>query len=94
MTIGQLKAKLFSLPNEFNKAYNEKRYAEAKHIYETARNIAVFMELPDVEMIKLFGGRAYEHEDNGLFSEMKVQRCYKELLQAKSTSGIDVLSSH
>lgn len=83
MTSAELEEKLFNMPKIFDQEYDLKHYWQAKTIYERARTIAVFMELPDSKMIKLFGGKAYGTEDEGLFQLWKVQRAVKECIMAK-----------
>ena len=65
----------------------KKKYSQAKHCYEVARNVSIFMELPEEEMINLFGSR--EEPDKpiiGMFSEEEVQKAYQECIKRNLTT--------
>ena len=81
LTQKAIKEKLFDLPNEFNRNYEQGRFAQAKACYDTALTVAVFTELEESDQIKLFGGRPFDREDTGLFNERLVQRCQRELMK-------------
>lgn len=78
--------KLWELAASFRTYMYQKKWSQAKHCYEIARNVAVFMELPEVEMVKLFGSR--EEPDKpieGLFPEEEVQKAYWECIKRNQT---------
>jgi hypothetical protein len=64
----------------FNVHITGKRYAQAKHYYDVAREVAVFMELDEGKKRELFGERGNRGEiiEEGLFKEEKVQKAYLE----------------
>ena len=52
--------KLYEMAERFTELYREKKYMQAKYVYDTAQRVAVFLELEKEEMYKLFG-----HGDDG-----------------------------
>lgn len=83
ITEKEIMDKLYELPEHFNRCMKNKKYLEAKHYYEEARNLCVFLKMPDEVRIELFGNRPYkedwEEEKDGLFREEDVQRAFKEV---------------
>lgn len=79
--------KLYMLPGLF-KAYMDRRdYAGAKHCYDTAVTVAVFMDLDEKSMTELFGGRGERGQitRQGLFPEESVQAAYWKCIQRNET---------
>ena len=80
--------KLMKMPEEFNILYQEKRYSQAKRVYDTAIQVANFLEVSEETKNQLFGSK--QDENNiiiGLFSEYKVQKCYYEVSVKRQASG-------
>lgn len=77
--------KLYILAGEFDLHMKNKEYQRAKHCYETAREVSVFMELDRENMDVLFGERGEKGVilRNGLFREDKVQEAYYETVVKK-----------
>lgn len=79
--------KLWELAASFRVYMRQKQWSQAKHCYEVARNVSVFLELPEEEMINLFGSR--EEPDKpiiGMFSEEEVQKAYQECIKRNLTT--------
>lgn len=72
--------KLEELAAVFKSHALAKRYPQAKRCYDTARNIAVFMELAEEKREELFGIRGERGiiEKEGMFPEYLVQKVYLE----------------
>ncbi len=68
--------KLLQLPEQFDKAYSERRWATAKYIYDTAIRIAEFMDVSEDIKLKLFGSKQSDEPVEGLFEEYKVLKVY------------------
>lgn len=69
----ELLEKLYKQPGIFWEHMREKRYAQALYCVETARSMALFMELSEKQLNELFGSR--QDPDNvieGLFPEHMV----------------------
>lgn len=75
--------KLAMLAGQFRELFTQKKYAQAKYIYDTALRVANLFEV-DREFIRdLFGyGSRGEEEDedspDGLFPREDVKKCYEE----------------
>lgn len=81
------KHKLWELAASFRAYMRQKKWSQAKHCYEVARNVSIFMELPEDELINLFGSR--EEPDKpivGLFPEEEVQKAYRECIKRNLTT--------
>lgn len=86
ITSEEIRQKLLDLPELFMVHYKKKEYAQAKYCYDTARNVSLFIELEEKDMLLLFGNRQdEEHPVEGLFNEEQVQRCYQECIKANQT---------
>ena len=72
--------KLEELAAVFNNHIRAKRFPQAKHCYDTARNVSVFLEMDEKEQQELFGSRKAdgEVEKEGLFKEELAQKAYFE----------------
>lgn len=85
----QIRKKLLKEAEEFNAYYDAKKYAPAKWIYDTARLISAFIDLPEPDRILLFGNRSYkeDHEEltDGLFPEWKVDKAVLFCIQSGDT---------
>jgi len=75
--------KLYALPEQFEYYMSHKEYFRAKHCYDTAVTVAVFLELDDIQMKELFGERGERGViiRRGLFPEENVQRAYLECIK-------------
>lgn len=85
--IDSARRKLWEYSVSFHQHIRQKEWAKAKHCYDTARTVAVFLELPSDEMAEIFGSR--EEPDKpvqGLFSEEDVQRAYLECIKRNQTN--------
>ncbi len=82
LTVEQIKDKLWQQPLLFDRLCDENNWQQARYVYDTSRNIAVFLELNRKEMTSLFGNRPYRDDDDelieGMFTEWKIQRAYRE----------------
>lgn len=52
-----VKNKLWELSASFHNYVRQKEWGKAKYCYDTARTVALFMELSEQELIELFGSR-------------------------------------
>ena len=77
---------LMEMPEHFKIHMRTKDYARAKHVYDTAVNVAVFIKLEEDKMVELFGDRAAEPPVIGLFREEEVQKAYRECIKAHQTN--------
>ncbi|MCM1387833.1 MAG: hypothetical protein NC231_10925 [Bacillus sp. (in: Bacteria)] len=79
--------KIYELPQVFNRSMANKDYPQAKCCYDTARTVALFMELDEEQMKGLFGERGERGAiiRTGLFSEEKVQKAYLECIKKDMT---------
>lgn len=79
--------KLYELPQIFNVSMMNKDYPSAKRCYDTARTVALFMNLDEERMRELFGERGERGAiiQAGLFSEEKVQKAYLECIKKDMT---------
>lgn len=76
LTEAQLMVKMEDMAHSFNQLVKRRDYVKAKYLYDTARNVAVAVELPPETMEKLFGIRGPKGEEiqKGLFPEELVQK--------------------
>lgn len=75
--------KFRNMAEQFKKAYWEKKYGLAKHLYDTALKAAEFLELDKQHRTELFGNAWCYEEDGvdlvtGLFSKEIAEKAYKE----------------
>jgi len=82
----EIRQALRQLPEEFKLYYKNKDYGRAKRCYDTARTVALFIELDETEMAELFGDRELEIE--GRFKEVYVQKAYLECIKAHQSSEV------
>jgi len=87
LTREEMRDKLFELPALFKHFYSAKDWPRAKHAYDTAVTVAVFAEMDEEDMIKLFGSRPYVNGEvtSGLFNETYVQKAYRECIRKNQT---------
>ncbi|MCM1264483.1 MAG: hypothetical protein NC313_17360 [Butyrivibrio sp.] len=80
--------KLYVLPEQFHRDMQEKNYIGAKHCYDTAREVAVFLNLDAGMMLELFGERGERGAviRKGLFPEEQVQKAYLECIKINATN--------
>lgn len=69
-----VKERLFQLAEKFMDFYRKEEYRKAKHCYDTAFTVAMFLGLNDDEKIKLFGDA--DTGKIGLFDSNIVQRVF------------------
>lgn len=82
ISILRAQEKLWEYAVSFSKHCAVKNWAKAKYCYTTARNIAVFLELEEEEMIELFGSREDPGRPvEGLFKEQDVIRALRECIK-------------
>lgn len=74
-----IEKKLLRLPTEFEEAMKSRQYARAIYIYNTARNVAVFVEAREI-MEELFGVRADKGKilKEGRFRESDIMKAMYE----------------
>ena len=68
--------KLLQLPQQFDKACSDGRWATAKYIYDTAIRVAEFLEVSEDIKVELFGSRQEDAPVEGLFTESLVIKAY------------------
>lgn len=85
----QVKNKLYEFAERFTQLCRNKEWAAAKFTYFRAQTVAVFLELPEEDMIELFGNRAYKNDreelKDGLFPEAMVEKASWECIRANTT---------
>ena len=98
LTADQAKDKLYRKAEEFKKYFYEKKWSQAKHAYDSASTVAVFLELEERDMMQLFGSRAYVPDDeeprDGLFREEMVERAYWECIRRNQTYEVKPYSGN
>lgn len=65
LTEKEIIGKLYEAAEQFRMHMEARRYPQAKHCYETAVNVAVFVELDEAESQKLFGIRGERGDHPG-----------------------------
>lgn len=85
----QVRNKLYESAERFIQLCRNKNWAAAKFTYLRAQAVAVFMELPEADMIELFGNRAYKEDreelKDGLFPESMVEKASWECIRRNTT---------
>lgn len=85
----QIMNKLYESAERFMQHCRSRNWAAAKYTYFRARTVAVFLELPEVNMIELFGNRAYKDDreelQDGLFPESMVEKASLECIRMNVT---------
>ena len=71
--------KLFSLPERFVDLFRRKEYAQALYLYNTARTVALFLEVSEDKKKNLFGSRQQDPAVEGMFPEQMVLKCIEEV---------------
>lgn len=61
--------KLVAMGYKFQNLYKEKKYPQAKYLYDTAHRVAIFLGFPEEEMYKLFGN-GYDGSDEVKYDEL------------------------
>lgn len=79
--------KLYNYAELFKAHMRNKNYSGAKACYDTARTVAVFMELEAEQKDQLFGIRGERgiYILEGLFNETLVQKAYEECIKKGDT---------
>lgn len=84
-----VRQKLYEQAELFRLYCRNKDWPKAKLCYLRARTVAVFMELPEPDMIELFGNRAYKDDreelQDGLFPESMVEKASWECIRRNMT---------
>lgn len=85
----QTRNKLHESAERFTQLCRNRNWAAAKYTYFRARTVAVFLELPEEDMIELFGNRAYKDDreelQDGLFPESMVEKASLECIRMNVT---------
>lgn len=89
LTEKQIKDKLYNYADQFQIRCQRKEWAAAKMLYFQAQTVAVFLQLTEAELSRLFGNRAYKEEweplRDGLFPEKEVERAGWECVRLHKT---------
>lgn len=80
LTEKEIIGKLYEAAEQFRMHMEARRYPQAKHCYETAVNVAVFVGLDEAESQKLFGIRGEKGViiQDGKFGIERVLRMYEK----------------
>lgn len=79
LTAAEIERDLFDQPERFKTCMRAKNYSGAKHTYDTARDVALFVQLEKEKLLELFGDRQQDPPVEGLFRETDVQKAYYEV---------------
>lgn len=79
LTTAEIERDLFDLPEQFKICMKSKDYPKAKHIYDTAVTVALFVRMDQEQQVKLFGSRQQDPPVEGMFRETDVQKAYFEV---------------
>lgn len=74
--IKDVRKEIFKTADHFTRCVRKKDWLSAKADYDNARAVAVFIKLPETDMIELFGDQ--ENEIQGLFPLEMVQQVFYE----------------
>ena len=74
--IKDVRKEIYRTADHFTRCVRKKDWLSAKADYDNARTVAVFMELPETDMVELFGDQ--ENEIQGLFPIEMVQQVFYE----------------
>ncbi len=89
LTEKQIKDKLYNYADQFQIRCQRKEWAAAKMLYFQAQTVAIFLQLTEAELSKLFGNRAYKEDweplRDGLFPEKEVERAGWECVRMHKT---------
>lgn len=89
LTEREVRDKLYEYAAQFDLSYLNKEWSRAKLLYFRAQTVATFLELPEDDLAKLFGNRAYKEDWEplvpGLFQEDKVERVSWECVRINET---------
>jgi len=79
--------KLWEMSASFRAYMRQKKYSQAKHCYDVARNVSVFLEMSEDDMVSLFGSRGEPDKPIvGMFPEEEVQKAYRECIRSNLTN--------
>lgn len=78
LTGQEIEQKIFSLADQFKRHMSRKEYAQAKHCYDTAMTVSLFVGLEAEKKLELFGSRQEEPAMEGIFKEKDVQKAVYE----------------
>ena len=84
----EIKEKLFRQGEVFDHNYHEKKWSQAKYAYDIAVEVAVFCEMDEPDLIRMFGSKSYNDTDpptSGIFNEEYVSRAYLECIKSNET---------
>lgn len=89
LTEQEVKDKLYNYADQFQIRCQRKEWAAAKMLYFQAQTVAIFLQLTEAELSKLFGNRAYKEDweplRDGLFPEKEVERAGWECVRMHKT---------
>ena len=73
MEVDRIRKKLFDLPVLFKHYFRNKEYSKAKSIYDTARTVALFLEMEEKDMVRLAAGliTILTHQQMGSLGKVK-----------------------
>lgn len=82
LTEKETEKRLFDLAEEFRSLVKQGEYAQAKHRYEVARNVSVFMEISAETRDRLFGIRGEKGTTitQGAFPEKEVMQTFEKMV--------------
>lgn len=78
LTPEQIERGIYDLAEQFQGHMRRKEYAQAKHCYEKALTVALFVRLDPEKQLELFGTRKQDPPAEGLFGETDVQKAVYE----------------
>lgn len=94
LTAEQARAKVYELSEYFNHYFAQGEWWRAKHAYDTATTISVFLEFSEEDKIALYGNRAYKDDDDplteGLFSERRALKAQLECIKRNQTTENEI----
>ena len=70
--------KFLQMPEQFKEAYRKKEWFQAKHLYDSAIVIGLFLEVPESIREQVFGSRQHEEIIDGMFPEWMVEQVMRE----------------
>lgn len=83
----EIMGKLYLLADEFKVHMRNQEYSRAKHCYDTAVTVTVFLEMEAEIKLELFGERGERGSiiKEGLFREEQVIKAYGECIKRNQT---------
>lgn len=78
LATNEIERDLYDLAEQFRMHIRNKEYAQAKHCYDTALTVSMFIRMDPEKCLELFGSRQQEPPVEGLFREQDVQKAVYE----------------